>query len=208
MIGIIALLISILLPALNKARAQATTVQCLSNLRQIGQAVVMYANDNKGFLVPQDYSNSMNNWACILVGAGYLPNDNTPNATDGIVTKSALWYPASVDLIERYEIGNSGSLGVPTGYPFGSPVTGGWSTAAGPVSFQDHLGAGVFRCQSTLNPTATQAWSWCDTSYGINGISPTSNAVLGQLPTFPAISWQVLPSVGAAPPRTPSLPPR
>lgn len=47
-IGIIALLISILLPSLNKARAAAADVACKSNLRQIGQAYVMYANVYKG----------------------------------------------------------------------------------------------------------------------------------------------------------------
>src|SRR5215208_3237573 len=45
-IGIIALLISILLPSLNKARKQARTVQCMSNLRQLGQAFLMYTNAN------------------------------------------------------------------------------------------------------------------------------------------------------------------
>lgn len=47
-IGIIALLISILLPALNKARTEAKSVQCLSNLRQLGEAYLMYTNANKG----------------------------------------------------------------------------------------------------------------------------------------------------------------
>lgn len=46
-IGIIALLISILLPALNRAREQAKMVQCLSNLRQIGQAMALHAADHK-----------------------------------------------------------------------------------------------------------------------------------------------------------------
>lgn len=46
-IGIIALLISILLPALNRAREQAKMAQCLSNLRQIGQAMAMHAVDHK-----------------------------------------------------------------------------------------------------------------------------------------------------------------
>ena len=49
-IGIIGLLIAILLPALKKARDQAQTVKCMSNLRQMGMAIMMYANDHKGFL--------------------------------------------------------------------------------------------------------------------------------------------------------------
>src|SRR5947207_2880179 len=49
-IGIIALLIAILLPALNRARESANRTQCLSNLRQLGTAFVMYCNDNKGWL--------------------------------------------------------------------------------------------------------------------------------------------------------------
>lgn len=47
-IGIIALLISILLPALNKARESANTVQCLSNLRQVGLSMQMYLDGSKG----------------------------------------------------------------------------------------------------------------------------------------------------------------
>lgn len=49
-IGIIALLISILLPSLGKAREAALKVQCMSNLRSMGQSIHMFSNDRKGRL--------------------------------------------------------------------------------------------------------------------------------------------------------------
>ena len=51
-IGIIALLIGILLPVLNRAREKAQMVRCLSNLHQIGLGFFAYAADNKGRLPP------------------------------------------------------------------------------------------------------------------------------------------------------------
>ena len=51
-IGIIALLVAMLLPALNKAREQARTVQCASNMRQIYIAAEMYAAQWRGFMLP------------------------------------------------------------------------------------------------------------------------------------------------------------
>jgi prepilin-type N-terminal cleavage/methylation domain-containing protein/prepilin-type processing-associated H-X9-DG protein len=47
-IGIIAILVSILLPAMARARKQAAAVSCMSNLRSLGQAMMMYANTNRG----------------------------------------------------------------------------------------------------------------------------------------------------------------
>jgi prepilin-type N-terminal cleavage/methylation domain-containing protein/prepilin-type processing-associated H-X9-DG protein len=51
-IGIIALLVGILLPVLGGARRAAMNVKCLSNLRQCGQALLLYVNNNKGYVVP------------------------------------------------------------------------------------------------------------------------------------------------------------
>lgn len=51
-IGVIAVLIAMLLPALNKAREAAVKVQCSSNLRQIGLAWFAYAAENKGHYPP------------------------------------------------------------------------------------------------------------------------------------------------------------
>jgi prepilin-type processing-associated H-X9-DG protein len=51
-IGIIAVLISILLPVLSGARRSATDMQCASNVRQLVTALIMYANENKGKFPP------------------------------------------------------------------------------------------------------------------------------------------------------------
>ena len=80
-IGIIALLISILLPALGKAREQGRTIKCLSNLRQLGMAFAAYTAQNKGSICPPDCQNLANpavgvatdHWSTILVAMGYVP---------------------------------------------------------------------------------------------------------------------------------------
>src|SRR4051812_18333146 len=51
-IGIIAVLIGILLPALGRARASANSVACMANLRSIGQAIAIYCVQSKGTLPP------------------------------------------------------------------------------------------------------------------------------------------------------------
>jgi prepilin-type N-terminal cleavage/methylation domain-containing protein len=71
-IGIIALLISILLPSLNKARETANRVKCASNLRQIGQALLIYANDNK-----QNFPRSI-----YTVSSAVIPNDTSAAGSD------------------------------------------------------------------------------------------------------------------------------
>lgn len=53
-IGIIGVLVSLLLPSLQRARESANKTKCMSNLRSVGQAQLMYAQDNNGF-VPVRY---------------------------------------------------------------------------------------------------------------------------------------------------------
>jgi prepilin-type processing-associated H-X9-DG protein/prepilin-type N-terminal cleavage/methylation domain-containing protein len=52
-IGIIATLIALLLPALSQARKQANAIVCASHLRGIGQSMLIYANENKNCIAPQ-----------------------------------------------------------------------------------------------------------------------------------------------------------
>src|ERR1700722_9705042 len=97
-IGIIALLISLLLPALTRAKEQANTVKCASNLRQIAQAITAYANDNRGKLIPDlvEAGGSIYPqgffWANALVAQKYLvavTGDVNPTATVGVIPKTS-----------------------------------------------------------------------------------------------------------------------
>lgn len=95
-IGIIALLISILLPSLNSARQAANKVKCLANLRSIGQGVSLYVNTSKGIL-PFGYwsgtadptraatpaeSDRATDWA-VLITAALGRGGDTYNAQNG-----------------------------------------------------------------------------------------------------------------------------
>jgi prepilin-type N-terminal cleavage/methylation domain-containing protein/prepilin-type processing-associated H-X9-DG protein len=71
-IAIIAVLLSLLLPALVRARRQADQVACLSNLRQIGMAYTMYLGDWNGWTWPGDASlNPPNMLYRVAPGEGY-----------------------------------------------------------------------------------------------------------------------------------------
>ena len=115
-IGIIALLISILLPALNRAKQSANATACLSNLRQIGQAAAMYANDNHGCTLPgySDYSANTStgvpidaeNYATVLVNGRYLGRPNPPLQTSAdkpVRQTSAFFCPdGQTDLVATF----------------------------------------------------------------------------------------------------------
>jgi prepilin-type N-terminal cleavage/methylation domain-containing protein/prepilin-type processing-associated H-X9-DG protein len=90
-IGIIALLISILLPVLSSARRQANTIKCLSNLRSLGTACLMYANDNRGGIVPsiQWYNGLDDCWAFALVAGHYLPDPHIQGGAQGDAASTA-----------------------------------------------------------------------------------------------------------------------
>ncbi|GAG09893.1 unnamed protein product, partial [marine sediment metagenome] len=62
-IAIIALLMSILMPALARVRRQAQAAMCMSNLKQMGTAALMYTNDNNGYFNPgSSRGNRFDHW--------------------------------------------------------------------------------------------------------------------------------------------------
>ena len=96
-IGIIALLISILLPSLASARRSAVAIKCLSNLRTIGNAVNMYSNDNRGVIIPSIFwgnANADDCWAFGLVVGKYLPAPTGNYGDDAAMSNTVLVCPA------------------------------------------------------------------------------------------------------------------
>ena len=82
-IGIVALLVAVLLPALGLAREAANTIKCASNLRSIGQGIATYVVEYKGVLPPS------NTWKNLQVTA----TDQSPSRpADGSVHWSSFLY--------------------------------------------------------------------------------------------------------------------
>ena len=69
-IAIIAILAAMLLPALNQARGRAKAASCVSNLKQLGQALIAYADDSKGWAPSTYYDNGF--WLRPLLDGKYV----------------------------------------------------------------------------------------------------------------------------------------
>lgn len=85
-IAVVALLMAILLPSLNAARAQGRNARCLTNLRQLAVAVTIYTQEHRDFFPPWGLShggsgNPLRSWISTLgpeYGAIYDPNTGDP----------------------------------------------------------------------------------------------------------------------------------
>ena len=163
-IGIIAVLIGLLLPVLSKARQQANTAKCLSNLRGIGQGINMYAAETKGHLVPgwvaslAGGGSGLDNYATILVGLKYLPA------------------PAAPTVVSDADANDDGQSifhcpeGLPIKHETGAQANGPFP----PASPTDAVGRWCWRRESLdVTPGWTKTGVSVDTWYGINMYNAT-----------------------------------
>ena len=159
-IGIIALLMSMLLPAISRSREQANTLRCASNLRQLTHACIQYSVDNNGYIIPLGFITRGNNpkagfvspllmqdecWPNILCNLGYL------SAADG----SNSWgieLPPQTKSIFFCPVGDDNMLANGIVY---------WNSTV-PASQTDERGALPTRYYSLSSKTSV------DCNYGIN----------------------------------------
>jgi prepilin-type processing-associated H-X9-DG protein/prepilin-type N-terminal cleavage/methylation domain-containing protein len=73
-VAVIAILASLLLPALAQAKARARQTHCLNNLKQVGLATQMYAQDNEGRVFIDGLPQGGNTWAAALTNVGVPPS--------------------------------------------------------------------------------------------------------------------------------------
>ena len=87
-IGIIAVLVSLLLPSLQKARRQALQIKCANNLRSLGQVIGIYSNQNQGVVLPDiiwGAGRTDDSWAHLLVASNLI----TPPVIDDVTQEEA-----------------------------------------------------------------------------------------------------------------------
>ena len=109
-IAIIAILAAMLLPSLTKAKAQAQSINCLNNLRQLQLCWHLYADDHHDTLIPNNYVYNASSSNDFGVVGSWVPGNartdvNTDNIRAGLLfpynTSTAIYHcPADVSTIE------------------------------------------------------------------------------------------------------------
>jgi prepilin-type N-terminal cleavage/methylation domain-containing protein/prepilin-type processing-associated H-X9-DG protein len=158
-IGIIAVLISILLPALNRARQQALCVQCMSNLRQCLIGFQMYASDyQNNICVFSLHDGTYTSWPCWMCqdnsAAVWLPGQ-TSVTRDGYIPYAVTLCPADIFYADDLNVIATGNVN--THIAYGLRLTDMWqgSTFQYPVTYD---GIGFWTFQS----------NWCSYMQNLN----------------------------------------
>ena len=125
-VAIIAILAAMLLPALNKARKRAYDAVCVNNLKQLGLAIFMYAQDFDGLLVNYRSDTPPYEWDWKGRLSPYVGKQLEPNPFIGVDTGSAIWkcpYRKYVSGSTAYKYGKCYSInGAPANSYYGKDL--------------------------------------------------------------------------------------
>jgi prepilin-type N-terminal cleavage/methylation domain-containing protein len=181
-IAIIAILASMLLPALNKARERAKIISCANKLKQAGLAIHMYASDYDGFLplTAAGYSNGpgctyLSSLGKLMVG-GYFGDANIPLSDAGKYERAMRRYYECPSDKSNFKVGNY-YTGAVASYWFVAFTP---ATASSFATDAEHARARIGRDNSKsiimLDCTPTAYWK---TSYPSNHSEQNNALALG-----------------------------
>ncbi|MDB5298002.1 MAG: hypothetical protein JWO31_3985 [Phycisphaerales bacterium] len=201
-IGIIALLMSILLPSLANARKAAANTKCLSNVRQLAAAAIMYAGENKGWFPTRKsasyppphvmfltgFSDNREMWTRYVSGYRFDPA-GTPGDRSKNDPTAVFYCPlSSPDSDLSYERGwpsrTSDSKWLwATGYVFfpnSNVNTITWATNKSWPKMPQKMGdKGPLFADITQRNRSTKVWEWVNHTKNGNQSAPAESQVLG-----------------------------
>lgn len=128
-IAIIAVLASLLLPALAGAREKSRGIACVNNLRQMGIAIHTYAGDHDDRLVPAEYhvgngAPYEESWVTLLVNGGFVSAPRKTNYNTLAGGSSVFQCPAGLPKVYEFNPTSRGDTEGAKAYPFKSESTG------------------------------------------------------------------------------------